>query len=265
MGKRVTTWLDQVLDAVHWRLVLLGYRQPETTTSADFHILLLGLVLLLCLHPLICYFTVARSPHVTFWMGTEVRQMNLLVPVTLLSLIVALFLLQWFQARQKVVRGAVLLLFISAGGILALGGVRVLQLSHAASTDLVYHCGSGNSLSQRMESEWLRLSQFQKSCVAELGRLPRVELCPGFPKMLAAPHAIFAGYVQELEMDFGCSGFCRFWATPLFNFNAEAGKRCASAVGEHMVSVGSLVALPTLVSGVGLAMLGLLLVNYDHL
>lgn len=264
MGKRITTWLDRVFDSIHWRLVGLGLKDPKSSTAADFYVFLTLVCLALSVHPLLCYASISQDPHVMFWMGPELQQANLLVLASLLVLILAVFIIQWVQAPSGVVRGLVFAVFLATGGLIAGLGVHVFQSSRGTSGDLVYHCGSSGTMTQRLEAEWLRLLQFHEGCVAERGRVS-MQQCPGFADMLVAPHATFAGYMQEMEMDLGCSGFCHFWAAPLFNFNAAAGTRCASALGERMGRVGLLVGLPMLLSGVALEVLGAVLVGYDHL
>lgn len=266
MGKRITTWLDRVFDSIHWKLVGLGWRDPEASSAADFFIFLALVSLVLSVHPLFCYAILSRDPHVVFWMDPQLRQLTLLEPAVLLALLCAMLLLYWVQLRPHIVRGLIFVSFVIAGGVIACAGVYIFQASQDASSNLVYHCGDAGTMTQAIEKEWFRLLQFQRNCAEVLGQRLQLQACPGFAEAIAAPHTVFAGYMQELETDFGCSGFCRFWASPLFNLHsADTGQRCASALGERMFSVGTFAGLPMLASGVLLEVLGALMVGYDHI
>lgn len=266
MGKRITTWLDRFFDGIHWKLVDLGWREPETQSSADFFIFLTLVFLALSVHPLICYRTISHDPHVVFWMGTEMQQANLLVPAVLVGLMLIVFLIQRAQAQPTVVRGLVFLSFIVAGSVVAGIGVHIFHASQHTSADLVHRCGASGTMTQLVEAEWYRLDQFRQGCAAELGYVSLVNHCPGFADVVAAaPRAIFAGYMQELEMDYGCSGFCQPRSGPLFNSHAETSNRCSSALGERMMRAGAYVGLPMLATGVVLEVLGALIMGYDNL
>jgi len=266
MGKLITKWIDNTFDDVHYELVRLGLRKGDASTTWDFYILLVMLNVSLCALPVLSYLTVSQSPHVVFWLGHEPQDANLLVPAVLLVLAVAMPCLKFVQASQQVVRVSVFLLFFAGGMLMIAGGVHVVMAAHNVSTSLVYHCGTAGATSERMETEWRRLDDFHRTCMSQSGlRGVKVHQCPGYVEMLTSPHDDYVTYLQAVETDFSCSGFCRFWAHPLFTANSEAGRRCASAVGEEVVSTGYLIGLPSMASGAILVGLGGCLVGYDHL
>jgi len=267
MGKRVTRLIDGIFDEMHWELVNLGFRKSDASSAWDFFILFFALNLTLCILPMLSYLTVSQSPHVVFWLGREPQDANLLVPVVLLILVAAMPCVKCLQASQGSTRVIVFLLFFTGGLIMVAGGLHVMTAAHNVSLGLTYHCGTPGAMSERMESEWRRLDAFRRTCLFQSGShsITRVQQCPGYVGMLVAPHDDFVTYLEAVETDFGCSGFCRFWAQPLFAVETEAGQRCASAVGQEVVNSGYLVGLPTIASGAVLLGLGGCLACYDHL
>lgn len=112
--------------------------------------------------------------------------------------------------------------------------------------------------------EWQHLNAIRRQCVAAAGsEAVDMRHCPGFAQHQGSEHA---AYLQQLEDDFRCTGFCRFWAPPLFVAGrAEAGKRCASALGAEVQRVGHLIAWPVVASGAVVIFLGAVLGAYEHL
>mmetsp|Transcript_76866 Transcript_76866/g.212943 ORF Transcript_76866/g.212943 Transcript_76866/m.212943 type:complete len:182 (+) Transcript_76866:511-1056(+) len=164
-------------------------------------------------------------------------------------------------------RGArllVLVSFITAGVAMIASAVHLDTVSSGVAESLVYRCGSTGGASHEVEQEWQHLNAIRRQCVAAAGsEAVDMRHCPGFAQHQGSEHA---AYLQQLEDDFRCTGFCRFWAPPLFVAGrAEAGKRCASALGAEVQRVGHLIAWPVVASGAVVIFLGAVLGAYEHL
>jgi len=229
--------------------------------ETDFYVLACAVNLVLSLYPLLCYFGISQNKHVVLWMGLELQKVNLMVPAILLCMSLAMPTFKYMRVPFATTRVSLLMLFLAAGSLLVGCGVHVTRVSYEVSYDLIYACGS-SSMTEQVQTEWKRLSDFQAVCAREQGiRNIDIRDCPGFAQVLVAPHLTYVRYIQEMENEFGCSGFCHFWATPLFNQGAAPGMRCASAVGEQMGRVGKMVGYPTAVIGVLVMAVGVLLAS----
>ena len=156
-----------------------------------------------------------------------------------------------------------------------------------ASEKLTSLCGS-DLKTAALQDTWTAVRDFYTSCDATMSR--SVEACPNFS---AQPFVTREGgkllsYLKESEWGLGCSGFCEWYAKPLFNTglqeasesqssglqdNGEApdvqelhiGKRCSSEIGKKVGSVGRTVGAPVFGMGIALISVGLVLAGYDNL
>lgn len=255
----VTLPLGLVKKNLNLCLPRIGIRHTAKGYQTDFYVLVCAVNLALSLYPLLCYFSISQNKHVVFWMGQELQNVNLMVPALLFCMSLALPAFKQMRVSFAITRVLVMALFITAGCLLVACGMRVTRVSYEVSFDLIYACGS-SSMTEEMQTEWQRLSDFQAKCSKEQGIVSvDVRTCPGFAQMLVAPHVTYTKYLQAMETDFGCQGFCHFWATPLFDQDAGRGTRCASAVGQEMSSVGKMVGIPTSVIGVLVMAVGVVL------
>mmetsp|Transcript_42052 Transcript_42052/g.121501 ORF Transcript_42052/g.121501 Transcript_42052/m.121501 type:complete len:268 (+) Transcript_42052:113-916(+) len=267
MGKRVTRVVDHVLDGLHEELVALKIRHPNTDSAQDFYCFLLLTSFFLSFFPLVCYFTVSRNPHIEFWLGMEPRLICLIVPGLLALLVLSMPLIKSQNFSQRSVHVLVFLLFVSAGASMITSAVHLETVALGVSETLVYRCGSAGGASHEVEQNWQQVNAFRRRCVDEVGsQNVDVKRCPGFSQLLDSEHKAYVAYLQELESDFECAGFCRFWASPLFAVgHVRAGRRCASAVGQEVARTGHLIAGPVIFSGLAVIAVGGLLAAYDHL
>lgn len=214
-------------------------------------------------YPLVCYYAYSTDPHVVFWVGNGPQVVNIGVPCVLLFLNVAIHVLQFAKAAPGAMQIKCFLLFCIMGGLLVGGGIWVAMATDSAADDLMRHCGE-TPMTQKIEGEWARLNVFAQQCAKKQKQWPDfITKCPGFSK--AFPNRVYANYIEDLEYDFDCTGFCRFWAKPLFNIEAERGKRCASELAHKITLSGNAVSGPTILLGIGLIVAGSCFAAYDHL
>jgi hypothetical protein len=218
----------------------------------------------LCLSafPIFCYFFYTGDVHVYFWMGVTPQVANLGVPICLLFLNI---MLQYFvccgQNSSPTCARVSCASFFSVIGIifLALGFVVWIQ-GEEVRHELVDLCGS-TPRTARLEAEWNKLNNFYDKCDPTRQRV--ITSCAGFRKKF--PNRVLAEYLEEMEWDFDCVGFCRFMAKPLFNKWADIGARCATYVGNHNAHVSELVGIPTMALGGGLLAIGICFAGYHNL
>lgn len=214
------------------------------------------------IYPIICYFVYSNNIHVLFWMGTAPQYANLSVPVSLSFLNLGVTGVSQLKLETKRAQRVCFTLFVMLGCINFGAGLWVLIEAGRVSEDLIHQCGS-TTLTARIEAEWQRLSQFYSACQVAAGKMIYIQECPGFAATF--PNRVYVNYIEDVEIDYNCVGFCQFWAQPVFNLDADRGLRCATALGEEMKSVGNMIGLPTLLIGAIIVTWGICLALYDHL
>lgn len=240
--------------------------------------------LLLSIHPLICHVSVLQSIHVVFWLGKGPMYINLATPALFFLLNIGVFIFQaaagqgscWASDKKKKTnvperaglkaahtQMGCFLLFLVLGSILIGFGSYVLKVSEDTAQELIHSCGS-TPMTMRLEQEWGKLEHFFSVCARHMRRVPEyVQQCPYYGRTF--PDRVFANYLEDLEADFNCVGFCKFWAKPLFNPDADRGVRCATALGDHLVEAGMFVGVPPIIVGCIFVILGICLRGYDNL
>jgi len=231
--------------------------------GASFHLFILLINVVASVWPMVCYVVFAGNVHVVFWMGMIPQYTNLLVPVAFTALNFGISFFQCFSLKPETAKIACFFLFMSVGSVLVAAGAKVLLTAQEVTEELIYECGH-TTMTNRIQDEWEQLHIFYDICKAKEGQRPDfVQQCPGFDEIYA--DNIYAKYIEDLEFDYGCQGFCRHWQLPLFNQNANPGTRCASALAEEVDRVGNLVGAPTLATGALTCLVGVMLSGYDHL
>lgn len=210
--------------------------------------------------PLMCYILYTTDVHIVFWIGEVPQYVNLLVPASLLLLNLGVNFFTLVHVSANNARIGCFSLFLVLGSIMLGAGLYVTMIASSTSAELTQECGK-TPLTAKVEGEWQRLNKFYEDCDPQRKKV--VTQCSGFSKEF--PNRVFINYLEELEYEFDCVGFCKFWAKPIFNSGSELGNRCASAIGEHVASIEFMVGTPTSVVGAGLLYIGLLLAGYDHL
>lgn len=250
----VTTAIDYGLDS------LSGL---SSGNKWSFHLLICLVNVMLSIPNIVLYFVLDANMHIIFWMGTAPAYVNLLVPVVLFCVSLSLPVLNCIRLQASSLKVVLFASYFIATVVLMGGGVYVLQVAYRVSSDLIYTCGS-SAISERIQSEWKNLSKFHEDCIKHEGAKDIfIQQCPGFGK-LRDEHIIYVDYIEAMEFDYNCRGFCEHWSTPLFNPDSDSGQRCASAIGEEVYRVGYLVGLPTITTGIITFIVGAVLQNYKH-
>lgn len=218
--------------------------------------------ILLSAWPLVCYILYTSDIHVVFWMGNGPQAVNLAVPVCLLllNLWVQYFVLCGHTASPDCARVGCTTIFICMGALFVGGGAYVFLNGQGVHAELSGSCGM-TPRTARLDAEWNKLNAFYENC--DPNREKPVAECRGFGK--AFPRRVLVEYLQEMEFDFDCVGFCKYMAKPIFNRGSDVGKRCANEVALHAANVGQLVGAPTMGLGAGLLVLGACFGGYENL
>jgi hypothetical protein len=249
--------VTRVLDALFTQLNL---NAQKNTTWLQMFLCILNLVF--SVYPLIMYFVYSNNIHVLFWMGMAPTYANLSVPFSLCLLNLGVTVISTLRLQTKVSQKLCFILFLVLGSVNIGSGAWVLIEAARVEQDLIHECGS-TTLTARIEAEWQRLSTFHAACQATTGKTLYIQECPNFAATF--PNRVYVNYIEDVELDYACVGFCQFWAAPLFNLDADRGLRCATALGEDMNSVGNKIGIPTMITGLAIGTWGVCLLLYDHL
>jgi len=231
--------------------------------SFHFQLFVCLLNIILSAYPLLCYLAYSSDSHVIFWVGNAPGIVNLGIPVILLTLNIGVNFFSCTTMKPGNTQMACFLLFFILGAVLVGAGVYVQVISNEASGDLMHRCGQ-TPMTARVELEWTKLNQFAQKCAERQKEWPEfITKCPGYAKTF--PNRVYPNYIEDLEYDFECTGFCRFWAKPLFNIEADRGTRCATALADKIAVSGEACSFPTIFLGIVLMATGACLAGYDNL
>lgn len=228
----------------------------------NFQLFLCMLNVALSLWPMICYLVYSTDVHTIFWLGPVPQYVNLMVPCCLcaLNLGVTIFTNCNSSLKGHHARAVCFILFLVIGSILLGSGLYVVMIAEEQAINLTEKCGK-SALTMKLELTWRKLNIFYQKC--DPTRTKSITTCPGYTR--AFPNRVFVNYLEELEYEFSCVGFCSFLAKPIFNADAQLGNRCSSALGEHVESISSMVGMPTAVYGLVCIIIGVCLSAYEHL
>lgn len=227
-----------------------------------FHLFVFVLNTSLSVPNVIFYCVLDASVHVIFWMGHGPASVNLLVPSVLMCVSMSLPIFTICQLSRKFLRRGLCLVYMVASSVIVGGGGMVLLQAMEVSNDLIYTCGAGE-LSGKIQTEWKRLWLFRKDCAEKEGNEDiLIQQCPGFDAYVKG-HETYVDYIQTMEEDFDCAGFCQFFEKPLFNF--EGKRRCASLIGQEVIAIGWVIGLPTLCTGFVTIFFGIMFQQYEHI
>lgn len=211
--------------------------------------------------PILCYLMYTSDIHIVFWLGPTPQYINLGVPVCgiILNVMVTFFRFAPGMRAQDAKVGC-FSVFLILGAALIGAGAYVYSHTEQKRSELLHTCGE-TPMTARLDSEWKKLNTFYSACSPD--RSKPIVACPGFTDEF--PNRVFVNYLESLEIEFECTGFCRFWAKPIFNEQAEPGLRCATALAHHIEPVAMSVGMMTMLQGAILLTIGLMLADYDHL
>lgn len=199
--------------------------------------------------------------HIIFWLGPVPQYINLAVPICgiILNGMVTFFRFAPGM-RAHDARVGCFSVFLILGSLLMGAGAWVFTMTEEKKRELLHFCGE-TPMTARLDREWSKLNTFYGECDPDRKKV--ITQCPGYSE--AFPNRVFVNYLESLELEFRCTGFCRFWAKPIFNSDAEQGLRCATALAHHIEPVQFNVGFMTALQGLVLLVIGLMLADYDHL
>jgi hypothetical protein len=256
----ITTGVDVLLDVL--TTTMGGRERMGEKKRVIFHVFVFLLNTTISIPNIIFYCVLDANLHVIFWMGQGPASVNLLVPSVLLCVSMSLPLLTLCQLPRKFLKRTLCLVYMIASLAIIGGGGMVLFQAIEVSNDLIYTCGASD-LSSKIQTEWKRLWQFRKDCAEKEGNDDiLIQQCPGFDK-LAKGHDSYVDYIQTMEEDYNCAGFCQFFEKPLFQYEGQT--RCASQIGKTVNAIGWTVGLPTLCSGFITIFFGIMFQSYEHI
>lgn len=249
--------ITRILDKV---FTCLNLKAQESSFLLQVFICFLNFVF--SLYPIIMYFVYSNNIHVMFWMGNAPQYANLSVPASLCFLNLGVNLVMTLKLETKNSQKLCFAIFVTLGCINMGSGAWVWLEARRISDELINQCGT-TTLTARIEAEWQRLSQFYANCQVTAGKMIYIQECPNFAQVF--PNRVYVNYIEDVEIDYSCVGFCQFWAQPIFNLDSDRGLRCATALGNEMKSVGNIIGMPTLLIGAIIVTWGICLALYDHL
>mmetsp|Transcript_19546 Transcript_19546/g.42747 ORF Transcript_19546/g.42747 Transcript_19546/m.42747 type:complete len:262 (+) Transcript_19546:212-997(+) len=252
--QELTLWLD----------VLMDRAQINGDNLWCLHLFFFICTAVLSIYPLVMFFVIGQNIHVLFWMGLAPQYVNLLVPGCLLSVNLGHLIFQCARVRPQFIKVRVMTLHAVLGCILIVAGLHIARLVRLTSDELISECGNAG-LTKVIQSEWNTMSNFYEDCIANSQQKPEfVQQCPGFAA--AFGNSLYSEYMEDMEDDYLCQGFCKHWSKPLFNEDdVESTKTCARSIAKDIDQVSYLIAMPVAGYGVLVVSLGILLQGYDHI
>lgn len=252
MGK----WTNRICDAFFNRMDFGAHKN-----QGNFQMFLCFINILQSAWPMICYLMYTSDIHIIFWLGPSPQYINLGVPICGIILNCMVTFFRYAPGmRASDARIGCFSVFLILGSMLMGAGFWVTTLTEAKKIELLHHCGE-TPMTARLDAEWSKLNKFYGECDPE--RKKPIVACPGYTEEF--PNRVFVNYLESLEIEFACTGFCRFWAKPIFYEHAEEGLRCATALAHHIEPVSYSVGWMTTIQGSILVAIGLMLADYDHL
>lgn len=264
MGKQITMFVDILIDRVDEWTGKVGKSgaHKNDTNEWSFRLFVFLMALAASAHPIVCYCTVAVDPHVVFWMGSSVRYALLLVPIVLVGMAVSISVIQCAKPSPRTTKYGFISIVLATSGALLCSGLYLAHTTYSATLELTEHCGS-TPLTNALQSQWSRLVSFHKACQERTEtKNIFIQQCPGFSVFTSN---VLAQYIEDLEFDFDCQGFCHFWDDPLFNEDVTSGRRCASVLGEVLEKRGYICSVPMLATAAVIFLIGACVASYDHL
>lgn len=229
----------------------------------NVHLFLILVNVMFSSYPLIAYFQLKRDIHVAFWLGESITMVPLCVPLLLLVLNFGVLGIQCSKPRAPAVKIMCFWALLFSGVVLLAAGAFVWVQCRQVARNLSYHCGQ-DKLSAAVQEEWLSLVHFYQACMKIPGiRVDFIVQCPNFEQEFSANP--LAEYIEDMEFEYSCMGFCEHWPRALFNMDSVHDYRCATAIANMARSVSLMAAVPIIFVGGVLLTVGTLLSHYDHI
>lgn len=241
----------------------------QNVAQFQFFICLVNLIF--SIYPIVWLLLLRDDMHVLFWLGSVPFYVNISVPIAITGLNIGVNICRCAKPRTGTAKGLCFVLFLLIGSVLLGSGSYLQYESLTVSEELVDECGK-SPLSATVETEWQALWRFYEQCQAQTGHVEIISACPGYGRAFPESHEPdgepeheFVYYIEAMENDFDCVGFCQSEGKPLFNADSDHELRCATVVGERILMVGNMISYPTMATGLFVCCLGACIAAYDHL
>eukprot|EP00933_Yihiella_yeosuensis_P062047 TRINITY_DN64974_c0_g1_i1.p1 TRINITY_DN64974_c0_g1~~TRINITY_DN64974_c0_g1_i1.p1 ORF type:complete len:278 (-),score=30.76 TRINITY_DN64974_c0_g1_i1:123-956(-) len=234
--------------------------------SGNLMMLLMFFLVVLSIWPTVCLVTISRNLHVIFWVGLDVQTTNFLIPAILLLLLILVPIVQATRSSIKCLRWTLFIAFTLSAITIIFAGIDVLRDSAAVVYEIEVECGQG-PLSSAVQNEYDRLYKFHEDCRKRTDSQDvLIQQCMGFAQLLGDQHSLMIRYIEAMEADFQCQGFCKKKPRALFSGSGESSaERCAEQILEEVRDVKVFVGIPTIVIGILVGLLGLVVTGYRNL
>eukprot|EP00929_Paragymnodinium_shiwhaense_P006890 TRINITY_DN110843_c0_g1_i1.p1 TRINITY_DN110843_c0_g1~~TRINITY_DN110843_c0_g1_i1.p1 ORF type:complete len:254 (+),score=57.65 TRINITY_DN110843_c0_g1_i1:183-944(+) len=231
--------------------------------QCSFRLFILSALVVVCAHPLICYFLVAQNPHVVFWIGLTPQYVMSACMAATMSFFLFFEFLTCCTPSGKTTKVSILIAFGVCGGVQLGGGMYLASEAGEAKKDLTERCGQ-TPLTMQIQSTWSKLLAFHTSCTKVTGDDDVfLQQCPRFEEKFQSD--VYVQYIEDLEYDFGCQGFCHYHAKPFFAESNEKHIVCSHVLGSQMNNVARYSAYPMAALGAFTLAVGGALASYEHL
>jgi hypothetical protein len=211
--------------------------------------------------PILCWTIYSRDLHILFWLGKAPTYGLLAVPATCAFLLIFGPMVKCCKMRYRSTKLFCTGLWLLCGvALLAIGfyvTFEVLKVGH----QLLRKCGE-DPLSHELDSLWTRVDKFYEKCDPQ--RRKPVMSCKGYGSTFKEDDE-FLTYLEDVELQFGCTGFCEFWAKPIFDKHSDSALRCATSLGQHLDTLSVTVGMPVIIFGGAMVTVGVCMGGYDHL
>jgi hypothetical protein len=234
--------------------------QPQANFGKAF---MFGIIVSLCVsaYPILCWSIYSKDLHILFWLGQAPTYGLLAVPAVCFLMLVLGPMVKCCKMRYRSTK-----LFCTATWLIA--GIALVGIGFYVTVEvltigerLIRRCGE-DPLSKELDTLWTRLDKFYEAC--DPRRQKPITSCKGYGPTFKADDE-FLTYLEDVELQFGCTGFCEFWAKPVFDKHSDPALRCATSLGQHLRTLSVTVGMPIIVIGGAILTVGICMGGYDHL
>jgi len=262
----VTKVFDDIINGLSTMLRNMlpsGSGLQESVPNYAFHLLIFLVNLIMTTPNLILFMLSDANVHIIFWLGAAPGYVNLSVPWFMILLNISFWFMTAMEANYKFVSWFIFVAFSVVGLLMFCTAVSVGVQTYIVMDSLWFSCGH-DPLTAKIQKEWDILAEFQAKCIEEHGSKGYyIQQCPGFGQ-LRKGRETYVDYIEDVELDYGCQGFCTTWSRPLFD-PETAGEACAVAIGSDVSNFGFWVAIPTMMTGQFTIWVGQCLARYKHI
>jgi hypothetical protein len=265
LNGQITQRLDWIIKQISELLssMMPDQQMKERVPNYAFHLFIVLVNLVMSLPNIILFLTSDSDIHTDFWLGTTPRYLNVSVPLIMLFLNISFWTMTGLSVSFRFVSWFIFVAFAVVALVMNIAAIIVFVITLDAVDSLWYNCGA-DPLTAEIQTTWDSLAKFQVEGIEEHGdRCLYIQNCPGFGKF-RKNHTKTIDYMEDIELDYSCQGFCTTWTRPLFD-PENTGEPCAAEIGGTVLWSGILIAGPATISGILTFWIGQCLARYKHI